>query len=98
MKKDLQDLLKKHTEFSNSLREYLMKLEFSKWESDYKQWDSIQKEIQNIDKQLFQREEEGKNLDKYQQDKVAAETSLQHLEKSLQEQDKQIEDLNTKIE
>lgn len=98
LKKDLQDLLKKHTEFSNSLREYLMKLEFSKWESDYKQWDSIQKEIQNIDKQLFQREEESKNLDKYQQDKVAAETSLQHLEKSQQEQDKQIEDLNTKIE
>jgi hypothetical protein len=47
---------------------------------------------------LFQREEESKNLEKYQQDKVAAETSLQHLEKSLQEQDKQIEELNTKIE
>jgi hypothetical protein len=37
-------------------------------------------------------------LEKYQQDKVVAETSLQHLEKSLQEQDKQIEDLNVKIE
>ena len=32
------------------------------------------------------------------QDKVATETSLQHLEKSLQEQDKQIEDLNVKIQ
>jgi hypothetical protein len=29
---------------------------------------------------------------------VVAETSLQHLEKSLQEQDKQIEDLNVKIQ
>jgi hypothetical protein len=37
-------------------------------------------------------------LDKYKQDKVAAETSLQHLEKSLQEQDKQIDDLNIKIQ
>jgi uncharacterized coiled-coil protein SlyX len=37
-------------------------------------------------------------LERYQQDKVAAETSLQHLEKSLQEQDKQIEELNVKIQ
>jgi hypothetical protein len=37
-------------------------------------------------------------LDKYKQDKVAAETSLKHLEKSLEEQDKQIDDLTTRIE
>jgi hypothetical protein len=37
-------------------------------------------------------------LDKYKQVKVAAETSLRHLEKSLQEQDKQIDDLNVKIQ
>ena len=98
LKKDLQDLLKKHTEFSNSLKEYLIKIWFAEWEKSYREWESIQSEIQNIDKQLFQWEEESKNLDKYQQDKVAAETSLQHLEKSLQEQDKQIEDLNIKIQ
>ena len=98
LKKDLQDLLKKHTEFSNSLREYLMKIWFAEWEKSYREWESIQSEIQNIDKQLFQREEESKNLEKYQQDKVAAETSLQHLEKSLQEQDKQIDELNVKNE
>ena len=97
-KKDLEKKIKDQTEFSNSLREYLMNIWFADWEKSYHEWESIQSEIQNIDKQLFQREEESKNLDKYQQDKVAAETSLQHLEKSLQEQDKQIEELNTKIE
>ena len=98
LKKDLQELLKKHSEFSDSLREYLMKIWFAEWEKSYREWESIQSEIQSIDKQLFQREEESKNLDKYQQEKVAAETSLQHLDKSLQEQDKQIEELNVKIE
>jgi len=98
LKRDLQELLKKHSEFSDSLREYLMKIWFSEWEKSYREWESIQSEIQAIDKQLFQREEESKNLDKYKQDKVVAETSLQHLEKSLQEQDKQIDDLNVKIQ
>ena len=98
LKRDLQELLKKHSEFSDSLREYLMKIWFADWEKSYREWESIQREIQSIDKQLFQREEESKNLDKYKQNKVAAETSLQHLEKSLQEQDKQIEDLNVKIQ
>ena len=98
LKRDLQELLKKHSEFSDSLRDYLMKIWFADWEKSYHEWESIQSEIQSVDKQLFQREEESKNLDKYQQDKVVAETSLQHLEKSLQEQDKQIEDLNVKIE
>jgi hypothetical protein len=37
-------------------------------------------------------------LEKYQQEKVAAETSLQHLENLLQDQEKQIEDLNVRIE
>ena len=97
-KKDLEKKIQWQTEFSNSLREYLMKIWFAEWEKSYREWESIQGEIQSIDKQLFQREEESKNLEKYQQDKVAAETSLQHLEKSLQEQDKQIEDLNVKIQ
>jgi len=97
-KKDLEKKIKDQTEFSNSLREYLMNIWFAEWEKSYHEWESIQREIQNIDKQLFQREEESKNLEKYQQDKVAAETSLQHLEKSLQEQYKQIEELNVKIE
>ena len=97
-KKDLEKKIQWQTEFSNSLREYLMKIWFAEWEKSYHEWESIQREIQNIDKQLFQREEESKNLEKYQQDKVAAEASLQHLEKSLQEQDKQIEELNVKIE
>jgi len=98
LKKDLEKKIKEQTEFSDSLREYLMKIWFAEWEKSYRGWESIQTEIQVIDKQLFQREEESKNLDKYNQDKVAAETSLQHLEKSLQEQDKQIEDLSVKIQ
>ena len=98
LKKDLEKKIKEQTEFSDSLREYLMKIWFSEWEKSYREWEAIQSEIQAIDKQLFQREEESKNLDKYKQDKVAAETSLQHLEKSLQEQDKQIDDLNVKIQ
>ncbi len=97
LKKDLENKIKEQTEFSDSLREYLIKIWFAEWEKSYREWESIQTEIQVIDKQLFQREEESKNLDKYNQDKVAAETSLQHLEKSLQEQDKQIEDLSVKI-
>ena len=97
-KKDLEKKIRWQTEFSNSLREYLMKIWFAEWEKSYREWESIQSEIQSIDKQLFQREEESKNLDRYQQDKVAAETSLHHLEKSLQEQDKQAEELNVKIE
>lgn len=97
-KKDLEKKIQWQTEFSNSLRDYLMKIWFADWEKSYREWESIQSEIQSIDKQLFQREEESKNLEKYKQDKVAAETSLLHLEKSLQEQDKQIGDLNIKIQ
>ena len=97
LKKDLEELLKRHTEFSNKLKEYLINIWFTEWEKSYHEWESIQVEIQSIDKQLFQWEEESKNLEKYQQDKVAFETSLQHLEKSLQEQDRQIEELNIKI-
>ncbi len=98
LKKNLEKKVKEQTEFSDSLREYLMNIWFTNWETSYREWESIQKEIQAIDKQLFQREEESKNLDKYKQDKVVAETSLQHLEKSLEEQDKQIDDLTTRIE
>ena len=98
LKVDLEKKIKEQTKFSDSLREYLMKIWFAEWEKSYREWESIQREIQWIDKQLFQREEESKNLDKYKQDKVAAETSLQHLEKSLQEQDKMIDDLNVKIQ
>ena len=98
LKKDLEKKIKEQTEFSDSLRGYLVNIWFAEWVKSYREWESIQREIQWIDKQLFQREEESKNLEKYQQDKVAAETSLQHLEKSLNEQDKQIEDLNVKIE
>ena len=97
LKKDLEDLLKRHTEFSNKLKEFLLNIWFAEWEKSYHEWESIQVEIQSIDKQLFQWEEESKNLGKYQEDKVAFETSLQHLEKSLQDQDKQIEELNIKI-
>ena len=51
-----------------------------------------------MDKQLFQREQESKNLESYQKEKVATETSLQHLEKSQQEQENQIKSLNDKIQ
>ena len=98
LKNDLEKMIKEQTEFSNLLKNYLVKIWFADWEKSYREWESIQSEIQNIDKQLFQREEESKNLEKYQQDKVVAETSLQHLEKSLKEQDNQIDDLNVKIQ
>lgn len=97
MKINLEKKIKDQTDFSDSLREYLKKIWFAEWEKKYHDWESIQKNIQNIDKQLFQREQESKNLEKYQQDKVAAETSIQHLEVSLQDFDKQIDDLNAKI-
>lgn len=98
LKVDLEKKIKEQTEFSDSLRKYLMEIWFAEWEKSYREWESIQSEIQVIDKQLFQWEEESRNLDKYKQDKVVAETSLQHLEKSLQEQDRQIEELNIKIQ
>ena len=41
-----------------------MKIWFAEWEKSYHEWESIQGEIQDIDKQLFQREEESKNLEK----------------------------------
>ena len=47
---------------------------------------------------MFQREQESKNLESYQKEKVAAETSLQHLEKTQQEQENQIKSLNDKIQ
>ena len=47
---------------------------------------------------MFQWEQESKNLDSYQKEKVAAETSLQHLEKAQQEQENQIKSLNDKIQ
>ena len=97
LKKDLEDLLKRHTEFSSQLKEYLINIKYAEWEKSYHEWELIQNDIHNIDKQLLQWEEEGKNLEKFKQEKVAIEASLQHLEKSLQEQDKQIDDLNIKI-
>ena len=97
LKKDLEWLLKKHKDFSNQLRDYLIKIWFVDWEKSYHEWELIQNEIQTIDKQLFQWEEESKNLEKFQQEKVSFETSLQHLEKSLVDYDSQIDDLNNKI-
>ena len=47
---------------------------------------------------MFQWEQESKNLESYQKEKVAAETSLQHLEKAQQEQENQIKSLNDKIQ
>ena len=98
LKKDFEKKIKEQTEFSNSLKDYLIKIWFAEWEKSYRERDSIQSEIQNVDKQLFQREQESKNLESYQKEKVAAETSLQHLEKAQQEQDNQIKSLNNKIQ
>lgn len=47
---------------------------------------------------MFQWEQESKNLESYQKEKVAVETSLQHLEKAQQEQENQIKSLNDKIQ
>ena len=98
LKKDLEKKIKEQTEFSNSLKDYLIKIWFSEWEKSYREWEFIQSEIQNVDKQLFQREQESKNLESYQKEKVAAETSLQHLEKTQQEQENQIKSLNDTIQ
>jgi hypothetical protein len=35
----LEKKIKEQTEFSGKLREYLIKLEFSKWETAYKDWE-----------------------------------------------------------
>ncbi len=97
LKKDLEKKINEQTEFSNLLKEYLMKIWFAEWEKSYRDRESLQSEIQNIDKQLFQRDEESKNLEKYQENKVVAETSLKHLENTLTEKEKQIDDLNVKM-
>ena len=97
-KKDLEKKIREQTDFSNSLKDYLIKIWFSEWEKSYREWESIQSEIQNVDKQLFQREQESKNLESYQKEKVAAETSLQHLEKAQEKQENQIKSLNDKIQ
>ena len=98
LKRDLEKKVKEHIEFSNSLKDYLINIWFAEWEKTYREWESIQNDIQNVDKQLFYREQESKNLESYQKEKVAAETSLQHLEKVEKEQEDQINSLNIKIQ
>ena len=97
-RKDLEKKVKEQTDFSNSLKDYLIKIWFAEWEKSYHEWESLQSEIQNVDKQLFQREQESKNLESYQKEKVAAETSVHHLEKSQQDLENQINSLNIKIQ
>ena len=96
-KRDFEKKIQWYKEIADKLREYLMDIWFAEWENSYREWESIQNDIKNIDKQIFQRETESKNLEKYKQDKIAAETSIQHLEKTLQEYDSQINGLNAKI-
>ena len=97
-KKELQENVQSQTEFSASLKKYLLEIKFSNRENAYHNRESLQNEIQLIDKQILQREEESKNLDKYNQEKLVSETSLKHLEESLQNNDKQINDLNIKVD
>ena len=97
LKEDLQNKIQSQTEFSNSLKNYLLWIWFSDWEKSYHDRESIQNEVQIIDKQLLQREEETKNLDKYSQEKLVSQTSLKHLEESLQNNNKEVDDLNIKI-
>ena len=63
----------------------------------YNERNQIQKEIQSIDNELFKWEEDSKNLDNYQQEKVSLETSIQHLNNTLDDYEKQIIDINSKI-
>lgn len=63
----------------------------------YNERNQIQKEVQNIDNELFKWEEDSKNLDNYQQEKVSLETSIQHLNNTLDDYEKQIIDINSKI-
>lgn len=96
-KKELQGKIQLQAELSTSLKKYLLEIKFSDWENSYHNRESIQNEVQSIDRQLLQREEESKNLDKYNQEKLVSETSLKHLEENLQNNDKQINDLNIKV-
>ena len=93
----IKDEIKKLMEFQNSLKDYLINIWFSDWEKTYHEWEWIQSDMQDLDKQLFKREEESKNLDVYQQEKIWAETSLKHLEQTISDLDEKIKELNTKI-
>jgi hypothetical protein len=46
---------------------------------------------------LFRWEEESKKLDEYKQEKIVLETSILHLEKSLIDYEKKIDELGVKI-
>ncbi len=97
-KRDLELKIKSQAEFSDKLKEYLLNIWFSEREKSYKDYELIQKEIQSVDKQIFQWEEEGKNLEKYKQEKVAAETTIRHFEQTLSDYDKDVESINSKID
>ena len=97
-KRELEKNIKEKTEFLDSLREYLQKIWFAEYEKSYAKLKAIQREIESVVKQQTQWKEESKNLEKYQQDLIAARTSIQHFEKSLQEFDSQTTELNSKID
>lgn len=97
-KKELQQKIESRVELSNSLKDYLLSIWFSDWEKSYHNRESIQNEIQTTDKQLLLWEEESRNIDKYNQEKIVSETSLKHLDESLQNNNKQIDDLNIKVD
>ena len=96
-KRDLRQKVQEKTEVSSSLKNYLLEIWFLDREKSYHDRESLQNEIQIIDKQLLQWEEESKNIDKYNQEKIVSETSLKHLEEALQSNAKQFDELNVKI-
>ena len=97
-KKDLEEKVKNQSDFSSSLKNYLIKIWYADWEKSYREWESINNNIQGIDRELLQWEEESKNIDKYKQDKVVSENTLKHLEDSLEDLSKQINTISSKID
>ena len=94
IKTQIEDQLK----FQDSLKRYLLDIWFSKWENKYHERELIQNEIQNIDQQLLKREDDSKNLEKYQEEKISTESSIKHFEQSLEEIGNQINIINSKID
>ncbi len=95
--KDLEEKIKQQEEFSKSIRNHLIKIWFNTWEKNFNDWNRIQNDIKNVDLQLLNREEETKNLESYQNEKIACETSLHHSEKLIKDLNSQIDVLNAKI-
>lgn len=93
-----EELIQKHTKFTEELKNRLIWIEYNLRESKFKEGESVQLEIQRVDRDYLQWEEWSKQLDSYQQKKITIESSLQHLQKNLEDKNLQIQELKEKID